>query len=432
MRDLAVSSGATPAPEISTDPTLPECVRCVIGSRTFERAPTLRALLVYLWRMRGEPISEFAIATEALGRSASFDAKTDATVRVQISRLRQRLEKFYQQEGSGCGERIVIPLGSHHVEIEVVAAAESAAGAPSDLPAPPSANSVNRFLLGTCLALAVVAIALGVVLVRVRAGAKANTPEAAPRLWRAFFANGLPTRIILPTPVFFSFSPNGPLATVMVRDTSINDFAERTSGAQYPALEKMMGQPQLAQNYTVTSDTFASVSLVRYLDQFAFPTAVRSSAEAPLEALDSENVIALGTWGTLTPVKPYLDRMSFQLSEHEMHVTNRRPAAGEPGEINQVAESPERAIWPGVIAILPGRGGRSHLLVLASRHTSALVSMLTSSNGLEEMEGLWRSKGSPQYYEVAVQTEMNGMNMVRSTPLLLHAFRPEGSVTPGN
>ncbi len=429
MRDLAAPPAA---PETTSDPAPPASIRCVTESRTFERAPTLRALLLYLWRMRGEPISEYAIATEALGRGASFDARTDATVRVQISRLRQRLEKFYQQEGAACSERVVIPLGSHHIETEIVALPEPAGVRPPEPQPALRPNPVNRLLLGACVALALVATGLGIKVERSPSAAKVNTPQSAPRLWRAFFGNNLPTRIILPTPVFLSFSPNGPLATVMVRDTSINDFAGRSAASEYAALEKMMGKPQLAQNYTVTSDTFAAVSLARYLDGFSLATAVRSSAEAPLEALDSENVIAIGTWGTLTPVKPYLDRMSFRLSEHEMHVTNRRPAAGEPAQIEQVIESPERSIWPGVIAVLPGRGGKSHLLVLASRQTSALVSMLTSSHGLEEVERLWRSKGSPEFYEIVAQSEMNGMNLVRSTPVLLHAFQPESGVTPGN
>ncbi len=431
MRELAVP-GPNGASETSAELTLPDHVRSVIESRTFERAPTLRALLVYLWRMRGEAISEYAIATEALGRTTSFDAKTDATVRVQISRLRQRLERFYQQEGAACVERLVIRLGSHQMETELVALPEVGTAGVSEPAAPPPANPVNRVLLGACIALALIAAALGVVAARARATARMNTPQAAPRLWQAFFGNKLPTRIILPTPVFLAFSPNGQLATIMVRDTSINDFAGRVRAAQYLAFEKLMGQPQLAQNYTVTSDTFASVSLVRYLDRFSLTAAVRSSAEAPLEALDSENVIAIGTWGTLTPVKPYLDRMSFRLSEHEMHVANRRPAAGEPLEIDQVTENPERAVWPGVIAVLPGRGGKSHLLVLASRQTSALVSMLTSSQGLDEVERLWRSKGSPEFYEIVAQSEMNGMNLVRSTPVLLHAFPADTAVTPGN
>jgi hypothetical protein len=371
--------------------------------------------------MKGKSISEYAIATEALGRSRSFDPKTDATVRVQISRLRQRLEKFYEQEGAGCIERIVVPLGSHHVETEVVMQPEPRSPAFREAPAPLPRNPLNRLLLIACAALTLLAAALGVVAVRTP---RPSTPQDAPRFWRAFFGNGLRTRIILPTPVFLAFHPDDPRGTVMVRDTSINDFADRTRSGQYPAIRKMMGEPQLAQNYTVTSDTFASVSLVRYLDRFAFDAAVRSSAEAPLEALDSENVIAIGTWGTLAPVKPYLDRMSFGLSEHETYVTNRRPAPGEPAQIDQVTQSPERTVWPGVIAVLPGRGAKSHLLVLASRHTSALVLMLASNHGLDEIERLWRSKGSPEFFEMVVQSEMNDGNLVRSVPLLLHAFRP--------
>jgi hypothetical protein len=119
-----------------------------------------------------------------------------------------------------------------------------------------------------------------------------------------------------------------------------------------------------------------------------------------------------------------LDRKNFRLSGHETHVTNLHPAVGESAQIDQVIQSPERSVWPGVIAMLPGRGARSHLPVLASRHTSALVLMLTSNYGLEELERLLRSKGSPDFFEIAVQSEMNDRNLVRSVPLLLHPFQP--------
>ncbi len=90
----------------------------MLASKTFGKTPALRTLLEYLWRQRDFAISEYAIATEALGRSPSFDPRIDATVRVQISRLRQRLEKFYEEEGRNSPERLIIPLGSHRVELE--------------------------------------------------------------------------------------------------------------------------------------------------------------------------------------------------------------------------------------------------------------------------------------------------------------------------
>jgi hypothetical protein len=416
------------APGNSAPPSLPESIRRVVESRTLERAPTLRALLTYLWRNSSQPISEYAIATEALGRSPSFDARTDATVRVQISRLRQRLEKFYEQEGKDCAERILIPLGSHQIKLESVAVARPVEVLEQPqrtivLPQPP-----DRRLLWACVALALLSAILGLALYRTVRVARVNTPEPAPRFWKAFFGEGRQTRIILPTPVFFSYSRQD-VSSVMVRDTSINEFADRNHAPLFGELDKRMGSPQLAQNYTVTSDTFAAVNLVRYLDRFSFPARLRSSADAPVEALDTENVIAIGTWGTLTPLKTYLDRMSLRLGPHEQSIDVRNPGPGEPARINAETQSPVRGIWPGVVAVLPAHDGKTHLLILASRHTSALVSALTSGNGLDQIERLWRSKGSPAYFEMAVNSEMDGMDLVRSWPVLL---RPISSVTLSN
>ena len=428
MREVLAATRV--AAQVPADlPPLPESIRQVLDSRAFERAPTLRTLLTYLWRNRDQAISEYAIATEAMGRSPAFDAKTDATVRVQISRLRQRLEKFYEQEGKPCAERVVIPLGAHTIKLEPVAV---------PIPAPePSLHVValprrgtNRRLAWACAALSILSAGLGIALYQSVHRAR-PAGEPAPRFWKAFIGEGRPTRIILPTPVFFSYT-RGDISSVMVRDTSINDFSDRGSAPLLGELVKSLGTPQLAQNYTVTSDTFASVSLVRYLDGFSLPTRLRSSADAPVEALDSENVIAIGTWGTLSPLKTYLDQMSLRLGPHEISIEVRNPAPGEPQTVNMVVESPERGIWPGVVAVLPARGGKAHLLVLASRHTSALVATLTSRNGLDQVERLWRSKGSPEFFEMAVNSEMNGMDMVRSWPVLLRPFRPSSAVTPRN
>ena len=40
-----------------------DLIRQVADSETFRSAPTMRALLLYLWEHQGEPISEYAIAT---------------------------------------------------------------------------------------------------------------------------------------------------------------------------------------------------------------------------------------------------------------------------------------------------------------------------------------------------------------------------------
>jgi hypothetical protein len=373
-----------------------------------------------LWEHRDESFSEYAIATDALGRPAVFDAKLDATVRVQISRLRQRLDKYYEEEGHTCTERIVIPLGSHQIRIESTLPRE--VPAPEVAPQPPSAV---RYLAIACAVLFLACVGLSIPLYRGRGAVR--QPNAAPEVawfWKGFFADGRPTRIILPTPIFFSFTRKAGdrFGAIILRDTEINDFAKGPDSLQYRMLERLLGDPTLASNYTVASDTFASVRLARYLDRAALPTTVLSAADAPLEALDSENVIALGTWGTLSTLQPYLDRMHYVLGAHEVSVEERNPAAGDPQKLEFKPESPERSVWPGIIGLLPGRGGHTHLLVLASRHTSALVAFLTSSNGLDQLERLWKTKGSPEYFETIVAAEMDGQKLVRLWPVALRPF----------
>jgi hypothetical protein len=400
---------------------LPEGLTKVLESRTFQKCPSLRGLLVYLWQHREDSISEYAIATEALGRGAYFDAKTDATVRVQISRLRQRLDKFYEEEGKDNPERLSIPLGSHQIHIEV---SETIIQAPEEETLPP-ARRLGRFtifLAAATVLLATICITEGVLLLKARRAVSAPPVESS-WVWRNFFSNGRKTRIILPNPTFFSFRAGPDYNSIMFRDTGINDFSKHPSSPAFDLLTKQLGRPTLAENYTVTSDTFASVRLARYLDKVGFQTEVQSSADAPLEALDSENVIALGTFGTLNALKPYLDQMNFELGPHEEYIDIRMPGPGEPSRINTVHLSPGREISPGVIAFLPSQNGRSHLAVLGARYTSALVTFLTSSEGLEQLERLWKSKGSPESFEVIVESEWGGRGLVRSWPIALHPHK---------
>lgn len=415
-----------PVSQVDPSPAL----HAVLSSRTFEKTPALRTLLTFLWRHREAPVSEYAIATEALGRPGSFDARIDATVRVQIGRLRQRLERYYEDEGKGCLERLAIPLGSHQIQICAVDIPDpiAMAGPLLLLPALGARYRPKFAHIRNWVWAAVTILLIAVCLLQSRQIAALSSPSRKPEvswLWRRFFSNGLATRIVLPTPVFFSFDISGKKNghSVMFRDTEVNEFS---AGAQSPLLRTFVehaGKPSLADSYTVTSDTFASVQLARYLDERGIHASVNSAAEAPMEALDDENVIAVGTWGTLMPLKHYLDRMDFRLSAHETSVQLMNRAGGEPETIGSYSESGERTIFPGIIAFVPGLNGRSHLLILAGRHTATLVSVLTSTIGSQQLEKMWRAHGSPPFFEVIVNAEMRGRTMLRAWPVALHPYK---------
>src|SRR5665213_2267146 len=89
----------------------------ILASRTFQAAQGQRRFLSYaveeVLAARAHLLKEYVIATEALRRDSSFDPRLDPIVRTEARKLRVRLAKYYQTEGSNDPLRIEIPKGSY-------------------------------------------------------------------------------------------------------------------------------------------------------------------------------------------------------------------------------------------------------------------------------------------------------------------------------
>ena len=101
---------------VSTEEATGE-LNAVLASSAFTRSPRLSHLLRYLCAkfLAGEAdqIKEYSIGVEVLQRPPSFDPSSDAGARVEVHRLRRRLQQFYESEGAGRKLRIVIPVGHY-------------------------------------------------------------------------------------------------------------------------------------------------------------------------------------------------------------------------------------------------------------------------------------------------------------------------------
>jgi len=92
-------------------------LRAVLSSRVFRQSRGLAKLLRYICSRAliedAEPITEYTIAVDVLGKPQDFKETKDASVRVEVHRLRKRLAEFYEQEGAQQPIRIVIPTGHY-------------------------------------------------------------------------------------------------------------------------------------------------------------------------------------------------------------------------------------------------------------------------------------------------------------------------------
>jgi hypothetical protein len=421
----------------------------VLQSKCFERAPKLRSLLVYLWENRNENISEYAIAVDGLGRNPDFESKIDATVRVQIARLRSFLRKYYEVEGNRSSNRLEIPLGTHQIQlVEVIAAAQVAGVAETiaetplqfdtntvDVVSPVFPASGRESTRGTfmvpilfvVIALLVSCLSLLLWMSRENGKNTAFSKQELPLFWKNITGNGKATRIVLPTPTFFAWEPGPGASTLVVRDLSVNDSSKLENSAQLADFEKRYGKPQTWRNYTFASDTFAAVRLARFLDSFGVQTQISSSVESPHEIIDYENVIAFGTTSSLTAYQSDLDRLSFKLGPYERYVIDKRLPTGSPPQFPVEQESASRLVVPGLIALVPRGISGNRILLVQGAETTALISYMTSENGMKEIAQAEADHGHTPFFEAIVLSEVNGGNPIQGR---LVAFRPFVPVEP--
>jgi tetratricopeptide (TPR) repeat protein len=174
-------------------------LRQILSDRRFASAERNANFLRYVIEAtldgRAHEVKETVIATEVYGRASSYDPKADSIVRVEASRLRQKLRSYYEAEGQSTSIRINLPSGSYvprFTRVGGIAATPASSTEPLRQPAsdpeptPVSDQSSTAWLRPELLGLAT-SFALLVVLFsfpKVAPSAIPNVNEEAAAAWR--------------------------------------------------------------------------------------------------------------------------------------------------------------------------------------------------------------------------------------------------------
>jgi hypothetical protein len=383
----------------------------IADSNVFRAAPMMRTLLVYLWGHRSDSISEYAIAIEALGRRSDFDPRVDATVRVQISRLRAKLKEFYDVNGDSFPLRLSIPLGGHQLEF-------------IHSPAVPGADSVHLetrpghsrsfwFLASASLVLTALCVSLFVQNRSLRASAPLST-SPLPRFWQSFLNGDRPTAVVVPTPIHLSW-PNQKL---FVRERTLTDYSDWSKSPILLELAKRWGPPELTQGYVVVNHVLPAVKLVQYLERHGRSTHLLASPRLGIDSNRDWNTILMGGPRNTRRFQAFLSKQNFEIvAASPTLIRNLNPKSDEPEEYRESAASDEHITFPGIIGLLPRSPEGTGSLVLIARHPDALVSMLLSAEGLKLLDHQWKQHGQPAAWEMVVQAEMNGETVLNVRPV---------------
>ncbi|HKE21114.1 MAG TPA: malectin domain-containing carbohydrate-binding protein [Bryobacteraceae bacterium] len=112
-----------------------KALRAALESAAFQSSANSARLLSFLCQKYftgpGSEPTEYEIAVGALGRRTDFDPRNDSVVRVEVHRLRRRLQQFYTGEGASQPIQIVVPPGTYAPRFR------NAGGPAAEKPVPP-------------------------------------------------------------------------------------------------------------------------------------------------------------------------------------------------------------------------------------------------------------------------------------------------------
>jgi hypothetical protein len=406
--------------ELRTDGVSGDAVEALLDriskSTEFSQSARSQEVLRYLCsssvRNPEEKITEHQIGVSVFGWDPNRDSGDDTSVRVQISQLRKRLERYFAFEGAKEPIRIRLPKGSYSPVFEVRGApsenhpAPVTIARPEIVPAPRFAGSnAMRVLIGTNLVTLVLALAFALLprTVSVATGATPNLDQ----FWMAF--RGRPAQVVLsdgnlvvlgemlgreiPLPEYRShFNPTG-LVHSSISDEAIRSLADRV----------------LPTHLTGTQDVNVFGMLSSLLTRYRVPVASVSAPDFQMSQLD--NVILLGHPRVNPWIHLFDDQLNFRYGfdwkEHKGQIVNSSPAPGE--QAIYTAEFGRHGYC--VVACLPKPVGEGTAVLIYGSDLSSLEAggkFATDEHWMAQLYSRLHvtARTAPRYIEVLLRTEL--------------------------
>ncbi|MGA3213662.1 MAG: hypothetical protein ABSD20_20345 [Terriglobales bacterium] len=426
---------------LQTDPRW-QLVQRIAASPGFVNSPRLSTFLLYVSRQtlsgEGGCLNERCIGEEVFERSPDYDTRDDNIVRSHASRLRLRLQDYFDGEGASEQLRVNIPRGSYVPLFEPSASAASAPAleAPSSefafpdhesaSASPPSSpRRVTSTFLVVCLVLLAAAIAAVFTSVYLRfPGTIEQT--ASHKLWSQMFHRDRQTIIV---PADSSLVIAKLLIGHPVRLSDYADGRYRQENLCDKPCDQRMVQTVEALRYTSMSDLEFAVKVTHIPEAIPDRTEIRYARDLELKDFKESNLVLAGSqeadpW--LAVVSP---QMNFVVHDDpsigSLYVENRQPKAGEKSAYPYDGHDPQHR-GLATIAFLPNLSGNGNLLIVQGftlAGTQAAAEFVTNK---QEFDAFFPSySGNPSrlpHFEILLSTvEINGMAS-RPIPLAWHIY----------
>lgn len=406
----------------------------VLGSEALRSAESLRRLLSYLGEAylqgNGRNLKEYTIGRDVMGKPEDYDPRVDASVRVQIGKLRQRLEQYYRSEAMESAWEIRLPKGHFALALE-----ERVRPAPG-LPADPMEARNGSSWKAAAIVLAVACVVLaGWAAWTWRSTQTPAVPgnvwtPAMREFWSPYVDSGRPAMVVLGSPLFVRFHH------YYFRNPWVNEWSEVQRTIPLAEMEKLLQSPTPASEthrWTPFGEAMAAFRLARILGPLKENLELKRSTALAWEDVRSNNMIFLGPPKFNPQVHDLPVDQDFVIEQGG--VTNRRPSARELGQYKrtspaEVDEIPEDYV---VITRVRGVEGWGEVLVLASSSTEgtwAAADYVTRGQHVADMLARLKAANNgvvPDAYQILLKCSFKSQVPIGVEYVTHHALRKKGS-----
>jgi hypothetical protein len=403
-------------PGLVSDATASKHLKRVLQSKTLRAAPTLRRLLEYMGTRTldglGADLKEYTIGVEALDRREDFDPKIDTSVRVQIHRLREKLSRYYLEEGRDDDVIISIPRGQYSIDFvpaeqapvpPAFDATESAAfPLNEDLRLNGSASVPQRKIFSFVLIpiLLVLGALAGFFMERQSSHgsstASRDRDAAVTSLWAAFLGNDKEPIIGYTDATFLIDESNDLLRFRSGASSERGSSVEPHLAEQFASnadLVKRAGPLYYEDGYTGTGEVESAATLSSLFRDLGVRPQIKRARDITIDDLRNHNVVLLGSSFQNKTVDDLPRQGDFQFvkagQRHELWdgaIANVKPKPGE-SPLYRTERDPKTGalrVDYALVSFQPGLAPDRHIVILGGLDTTGTLGatqFATSSQG---------------------------------------------------
>ena len=321
-----------------------ELVQRIVGSPLFARSERLSSFLLFVSRLslagENHRINEKTIGTAVFGRKADYDTSVDGIVRTHATRLRQRLERYFDEYGQNETLRVEILPGSYvpvftarkisePVAVATVVEAirtEALAEITSEPATSVQPARWHKTLRARRIAIVVACFwtALSIAYLATHPRLVARLPAewkgAHHQLWTLVFNKNINTVVVSGDMALINFE------TQTGRSVMLGEYTRNSYVNQYMsqfALESFSPSSALFLTKTMTVvDSQFIERLLRLPGVDLDRTVFRSARDIELPNLQSGNVVLLGNFRFNPWVQAFEPKMNFYFADNNAELTN--------------------------------------------------------------------------------------------------------------